>query len=392
MTIAPDQTFPFQARRIEVSSADGGPTPANALLHIVGTRSEAVRIAPLVSALRTQSLPQAIARVLGQDALEGETLGSGDIPRTELFIDAPRDTDVQRTAGILAAAEQTLVEHRPAMVVLGGEGDGALAFALAASKLGVPIARLGAGLRCGDFSLSDEINRVLGDRLADVLFTDSDHVRDTLEVEGIPADRIVHAGNTTIDLLRRCELAAAQRATWKRFGLPAGGYVLATLHRAENVRDDLRLAQIVAELERLARRLPVVLPLHPVTDALLSETGEIARLRTAGVHVTTPLGYIDFLSLEQRAGAILTDSGGVQDEASALGVRCYTLRRATERVATLTHGTNVLLGDDPAEMAAIRLDDVPPGPAAIPLWDGQASHRIAAELSRRASLELASTR
>jgi UDP-N-acetylglucosamine 2-epimerase (non-hydrolysing) len=165
--------------------------------------------------------------------------------------------------------------------------------------------------------------------------------------------------------------------------------VLATLHRAENVCDERRIARICEGLAEMARLSPVVLPLHPLTRALM-EPGDVERLLASGVLVTEPLRYLDFLSLELGAGAILTDSGSVQDEASALGVRCYTLRRATERVISLTHGTNVLLGDDPSEIAEVRIDEIQTVPAAIPLWDGRSADRIAAALTRRINLDIAS--
>jgi len=231
---------------------------------------------------------------------------------------------------------------------------------------------------------------VLTDRLADVLFTDGHDMADHLESEGIERGRIQHVGNPAIDLLRRFEEAARDTAAWRRLDVPAGGYVLVTLHRSENVRDRWRVLQIVDALAALAGGTPVVMPLHPATHATLSGLDALEPLRRAGIHLLGPLRYLDFLSLEQSAGAILTDSGGVQDEASALGVRCFTLRRATERVLTLTHGTNTLLGDDPAEIAEVALAEHAPVPAAIPLWEGRAGQRIAAALGRRYTLELAS--
>jgi UDP-N-acetylglucosamine 2-epimerase (non-hydrolysing) len=388
MKLASDHTI--VTRHVEVGVPAGGALVTGGVLHAVGSRSEAVRLAMVVTALRARGIPQAVARLVGPEGSSAEVFNRDGLPRTEDLVQAGGSTDVERTAHALAAAEQTLLEHAPAMVVLGGDGDGALAFALAASKLDIPIVRLGAGLRCGDFSLSEEINRTLTDRLANVLFTDTREVADALETEGIDPDRAHHVGSTAIDLLRRCEAAAERTAAWRRYDVPLRGYVLVTLHRPENVRDDIRVAQITHALIALGHRRPVVLPLHPETRMRMEAMGDLSRLESAGVRITEPLGYLDFLSLEQTAGAILTDSGLVQDEASALGVRCYTLRRATERLVTLTQGTNVLLGDDPSEIIEVRLDDRTPVPSAIPLWDGRASERIATELVRRMTLELAS--
>lgn len=388
MKLASDNTF--LTRHVEVGVPAGGAPITGGVLHAVGSRSEAVRLASVVASLKARGVPQAIARLAGPGTLGGEVLDRDGLPRTEDLVDDGSETDVERTARALAAAEQTLLEQRPSLVVLAGDADSAFAFALAASKLNLPVVRIGAGLRCGDFSLSEEINRTLTDQLADLLFTDSSEVADVLELEGIDIGRVRHVGNSAVDLLRRCEAVAERRAAWRDYDLTPGGYVLVTLHRPENVRDDLRVARIATALSDLGRRRPVVLPLHPATRARLEPTGGLAALDDAGVRVTGPLGYLDFLSLEQSAGAILTDSGLVQDEASALGVRCYTLRRATERIVALTHGTNLLLGDDPDEITEVRLMDRAPVPAAIPLWDGRASERIADELGRWMTYEMAS--
>jgi UDP-N-acetylglucosamine 2-epimerase (non-hydrolysing) len=387
MKLAPETRFVM--RHVGVGGPPGGAPATGGVLHAVGSRSEAVRLASVVAALRANRVPQAVARLTTPSTIAGEVFDPAGLPRTEALVEYAPETDVQRAAQALPAAEDALLERRPAVVVVAGDSEVSLAVALAASKLGIPIARLGAGLRCGDFSLSEEINRTLVDRLGDILFTDSDELADSLECEGIDASRVQHTGNSAIDLLQTSMADALRTASWRRFGVEPGGYVLATLHRPENVHDERRVLAIAQALSLLARRVPVVLPLHPATRARLERIDGIARLETAGVHVCKPLGYLDFLSLEQSAGAILTDSGGVQDEASALGVRCYTLRRATERLVTLTHGTNVLLGEDPREIAEIRLEERPVAPASIPLWDGNAATRIAAELTRRLTLQLA---
>jgi UDP-N-acetylglucosamine 2-epimerase (non-hydrolysing) len=386
MKLAPE--IRFVTRHVPAGVPAGGAPVTGGVLHAIGSRSEAVRLASVVTALRGSGIAQTVARLTTSATISGEVFDAAGVPRTESLVEFGPESDVQRAAFALPAAEDILLEHRPAMVMVGGDSDVALAIALAASKLGFPIARLGAGLRCGDFSLSEEINRTLIDRLADVLFTDSDELADALECEGIDATRVHHTGNSAIDLLHNSSANALRAGAWRRFGVEPGGYVLATLHRPENVRGVQRVAEIAEALTLLARRVPVVLPLHPATRARLELKG-LERLLDGGVHLSEPLGYIDFLSLEQSAGAILTDSGGVQDEASALGVRCYTLRRATERLVTLTRGTNVLLGDDPREIAEVRLEERPVTPASIPLWDGKASHRIARELGRRLTLQLA---
>jgi UDP-N-acetylglucosamine 2-epimerase (non-hydrolysing) len=390
MNTALENSVTFTTRRVGDSTPAGGAAGSGTVMHAVGSRAEVVRLASVVSALRTRGVPQILAWPTEPDVVAGDILDGDGVPRTEALVELLRQSDVRRTAEALAAAERALLEHRPSLVVLAGDSDSAFAFALAASKLGLPIVRLGAGLRCGDIAISDEINRVMSDRLANVLFTDGPEATDALEVEGIGADRVQHVGNTGIDLLRRLEGQAEEAAQWRRHGVPRSGYLLVSLHRPENVADGVRLGRIASALAAVAHELPVVMPLHPVARDVLAADGGVDRLREAGVLLTEPLRYLHFLSLALGAGAILTDSGSVQDEASALGVRCYTLRRATERLVSLTHGTNVLLGDDPAEILELRLDTTPPVAPAIPLWDGRAGDRIAADLVRRVNLEIAS--
>ena len=224
--------------------------------------------------------------------------------------------------------------------------------------------------------MPEEINRLLTDQLAEILFVHSEDAVDNLRMEGVTEEQIHFVGNTMIDSLHRFEAEASERAAWNRFGRQPGEFVLVTLHRPSNVDDDARLAAIADELANLTSRAPVVFPLHPRTRARLACSGLLGRLEAAGVACLDPLGYIDFLSLETAAGAVLTDSGGIQEETSALGIRCFTLRPNTERPVTLSLGTNHLLGDDPA---SIR--EVMPGPrgapAEIPGWDGHAGERAA---------------
>jgi UDP-N-acetylglucosamine 2-epimerase (non-hydrolysing) len=382
MTIAPETSVRILTRHFSGAATVGKDVPgAGAVVYPVGSRSEAVRLATIVDAVHAAGVPQTIARLVGGTDADGDVFDGARIPRTESLVDVRPGTEVQRTANALAAAEQLLVAAPPSLVVLGGDAEASLAFALAAAKLGVPIARVGAGLRCGDFSLTEEVNRTLTDRLADLLFTDTVEASDALESEGIVTGRVHHVGNTIADLALRWKQEAGRRAAWRSLRVEPRGYVLVTLHRPENIADDVRLARIVEALVTLSRRTPVVLPLHPRTRARMEPMGDLSRLLAAGVYVTEPLAYLDFLSLEQSARAILTDSGGVQDEASALDVPCFTLRRATERVGTLTHGSNVLLGDDPDEIGDLPFDAAFTGPTSIPLWDGRAGERIAARVT-----------
>lgn len=191
-----------------------------------------------------------------------------------------------------------------------------------------------------------------------------------------------------IDSLRKYELRARELGVWRRLGLDEREYVLVTLHRPSNVDSPGRLTTIVDALARLSRHAPVVFPLHPRTRASLEATNQIERLERSGVLCTEALGYLDFLSLESGAGAVVSDSGGIQEETSALGIPCYTFRRNTERPITLTDGTNVLIGDDPRAISIIRPSQQPPVPSAIPGWDGHAGSRVADVLASSAVLDL----
>jgi UDP-N-acetylglucosamine 2-epimerase (non-hydrolysing) len=224
--------------------------------------------------------------------------------------------------------------------------------------------------------MPEEINRVLTDRLSDFLFTHSPEAAGHLEREGIAAERVHFVGNTMIDSLRKYESRARLRRRWLETGVEEGGYLLITLHRPSNVDDPARLNRIVDELMKLGRHFPSLFPVHPRTLGRLEADGRLDQLEQAGVRCIPPVGYLDFLSLQIGAGAILTDSGGVQEEASALGVACYTFRPNTERPVTITQGTNTLLLDDPAAISAVRLDSSPHAPCAIPLWDGHAADRV----------------
>jgi UDP-N-acetylglucosamine 2-epimerase (non-hydrolysing) len=225
--------------------------------------------------------------------------------------------------------------------------------------------------------MPEEINRVLTDRMSDLLFTHSPEAATNLAAEGIDQGRVRFVGNTMIDSLRRFEGRAEERCPWQAVSVDRGEYVLVTLHRPSNVDEVDQLRRVVTALMELAASVPVLFPVHPRTMERLRTEGLISGLEHAGVRCLEPLGYLDFLGLEIGAGAIVTDSGGVQEEASALGVPCFTLRRNTERPVTITQGTNTLLGEDPAPIAKIRPRALERRPARIEGWDGQAGQRAA---------------
>ena len=282
-----------------------------------------------------------------------------------------------QTARVLERIERVLEEELPRAVVVAGDVNSTLAAALAAVKLEIPVAHVESGLRSFDRTMPEEINRLLTDQISTWCFTHSPEAEPNLLREGVPADRIHFVGNTMIDTLVRLGDRFAASGIHRRLELARGGYVLVTLHRPHLVDGPLLAATKIA-LIRLSRRLPVVFPMHPRTLAHFGSVPEGADLR-----VIDPVSYVDFIALMDGATAVLTDSGGVQEETTFLGVPCFTLRATTERPVTISHGTNRLLGLDPAKIA-----EIPDGVAAVrrpasgpPLWDGNAAQRIAAILA-----------
>jgi UDP-N-acetylglucosamine 2-epimerase (non-hydrolysing) len=342
-----------------------GPTPhlgAHGVLLLAVSRSAAVRLAPIARALGEHGVAQAVA---------GPPVGGEPQTRAAAAI-APDQAYV--------AVEQALERARPAFVLVAGDGEAAMAAALAAESHGVALARVGAGLRCGDRGIEGEVNRMALDALAERLYADGSAAVGQLRGEGVEEGRIVDAGSTLPGAVARWRLAAGTSHVRQGLGLEHGGYALATLHKPELLRDAGRLSCACEALGVLARRIPVVFCVHPRTRAALDRTGDLRRLAAAGVRLVGDLAYPDFLALEDGAAFVVTDSSGVQEETSVLGVPCFTLARTSERTRTLTHGTNALLGDDPAEIAAIELG-ARRAAVAIPRRDGAAALRIAADLA-----------
>ncbi len=350
------------------------------VIHVVGARPNFIKMAPLIEKLRQRGVNRQLVVHTGQHydrRMSEEILTDLGFPKPDHSLGVGSGPHGHQTAKVLMAFEEILMERRPAVVVVAGDVNSTLACALAAAKLGIPIVHLEAGLRSGDWSMPEEINRVLTDRLSDLLLTHSPEAATNLEAEGVDVSRVRYVGNTMIDSLRRFEGQARERAAWREHGLELGEYVLVTLHRPSNVDEPNRLSEIVTALAAVGSEAPIIFPVHPRTRARLLDARLLSRLTSSGVRCIDPVGYLDFLSLQAGAGAIVTDSGGVQEEASALGVDCYTLRANTERPVTITHGTNELLGDTPAALLRVRPSGRPPTPCAIPLWDGHAADRAA---------------
>jgi UDP-N-acetylglucosamine 2-epimerase (non-hydrolysing) len=281
-----------------------------------------------------------------------------------------------QTSTVMQRLEPEFAEHRPDVLLVVGDVNSTMAATLVAAKAGIPIAHIEAGLRSFDRRMPEEINRLVTDVLSDYLFASEPSGVTNLLHEGIPRERIFLVGNVMIDTLLRFRDRAAQERIVERLGLTAKGYAVATLHRPSNVDDDGQLRELIGVLEEVAKRLPVVFPVHPRTRNRL----EALQLEARGMILTPPLGYLEFLRLTDQARLVLTDSGGIQEETTILRVPCLTLRENTERPVTIEKGTNRLVGtrpDDIRKAALETLDRPLPTAADGPeLWDGKASGRI----------------
>ena len=299
------------------------------------------------------------------------------IPAPDIHLGVGSGTHAEQTARVMLALEGVLVREQPDVVVVVGDVNSTLAASLVAVKLRIPVAHVEAGLRSYDRDMPEEINRLLTDAIVDLLLTPSTDADANLRREGVDPARIHFVGNVMIDTLMQALPRAQTARTWERFGLERRGYGLVTLHRPSNVDERATLTTLLDLLARIAGRLPIVFPMHPRTRRMLQEFG--IDVERPGVQIVDPIGYVDFLSLEDGARLALTDSGGVQEETTVLGVPCLTLRTNTERPVTVTAGTNRVVGQDPAAIwAAVNeiLDRPMPVPAPPEKWDGRTAERI----------------
>lgn len=299
-----------------------------------------------------------------------------DIPAPDLSLKISGNTHTQQTADIMRQIEPALDSVDADMVVVVGDVNSTLAAALAAAKMQLPLAHVEAGLRSFDRSMPEEINRIVTDTLSDYLFTTEPSGKQNLLREGVPPEKIFFVGNVMIDTLLKSRAKAAQSDVLERLGLRAREYAVATLHRPSNVDDPEGLQNLLQVLDKIGERVRVVLPLHPRTRARIEAQG----LTCASAMLVPPLGYLDFLRLMDGALLVLTDSGGIQEETTILGVPCLTLRENTERPVTIDRGTNRLVGVQPEKIIQAAGEILQHGlkPAEPPeLWDGHASARIA---------------
>jgi len=301
------------------------------------------------------------------------------VPEADHMLGVGSGSHGEQAARVIERLEPVVRDEQPDLIVVPGDVNSTLAAALCAARSGVPVAHVESGLRSFDREMPEEINRIVVDHLSELLFTHSPEARENLAAEGVPPERAHLVGNTMIDTLVALEDAIRARGAAAALGLAPGAYLLVTLHRPALVDGPL-LAAAMRALADVGREMPVLFPVHPRTRARLGELGLESQ---AGVTLAEPAGYLDFLSLEGDAAAVLTDSGGIQEETTWLGVPCFTLRDNTERPVTLRAGTNTLLGLDPGRIAEIpALVGAPGAPPQCPdFWDGNAAERIASVLA-----------
>ncbi|MDH3314145.1 MAG: UDP-N-acetylglucosamine 2-epimerase (non-hydrolyzing) [Gammaproteobacteria bacterium] len=362
------------------------------LLCVVGARPNFMKIAPVIRAMRGATPPLPVRLVhTGQHydpELNSQYFQALEIPDPDINLEVGSASHAVQTAEILRRFEPVLAQEQPAAVLVVGDVNSTLACALVAVKKGVAVIHVEAGLRSFDRTMPEEINRVLTDQISDLLFITEKSARENLLREGVADSRIHFVGNVMIDTLRyNLKKAVPAAQTLKQHGAAAdwgqGGFAVLTLHRPSNVDDPDTLRAVLGAIGDVSRRLPVAFALHPRTRARIEQHGLGPVLKAQSILSLPPLGYLEMLGLMQAARLVLTDSGGIQEETTALGVPCITLRENTERPITVEQGTNTVVGNSPAHILAAVDDVLRTGGKAgrVPeLWDGRASQRIAAVL------------
>lgn len=342
---------------------------------VVGARPNFMKMAPIILELRRRNISQLFVHT-GQhydekmSAVFFEELG---MPEPDIYLGVGSGSHAEQTARIMTAFERVVVKHPLELVVVAGDVNSTLACALTAAKLNIPVAHIEAGLRSFDRAMPEEINRVLTDHIADLLFTTEPSGNENLAREGISSEKIHFVGNSMIDTLRSHLERAVALSPWEAYGFSPGKYAVVTLHRPSNVDYPDVAQEIARALDTIGQTVPVLFPMHPRT----LERGRDLWAATQYIHIVEPLGYLEFLGLMARAQVVITDSGGIQEETTALGVPCVTIRDNTERPITLSQGTNRLVpASHEAIIEAVLNSQRQPNGDVPDLWDGQAAQRI----------------
>ena len=354
------------------------------ILHVAGARPNFIKIAPIMTEMASSGgIFEQILVHTGQhydEEMSQVFFDELEIPRPDVSLGVGSGSHGEQTAKIMLAFEPVLLEQCPDLVLVVGDVNSTLACTLVATKLGFPVAHVEAGLRAFDRTMPEEINRLLTDQVASLLFTTERSAKENLIREGVEEERIHFVGNVMIDTLLVQKERALEMDVVAKYGLSTQGFGLLTLHRPSNVDKGEVLTGILDSLEEIQRDIPILFPAHPRTMKQLQKFGFESRLAAmANLRVTEPLGYLAFLNLMANAKMVLTDSGGIQEETTILGVPCLTLRENTERPVTVTQGTNIIVGSNPQRIKDECLTILQGGGKRgnIPeLWDGQAAKRI----------------
>jgi UDP-N-acetylglucosamine 2-epimerase (non-hydrolysing) len=364
------------------------------IINVVGARPNFMKVAPIVAAMRRRpDVFNSLVIHTGQHydaAMSDAFFRDLDLPKPHQYLGVGSGSHAAQTAAVMKRFEPVVLEEKPDWVLVVGDVNSTLACALVCVKLGIRVGHVEAGLRSRDRTMPEEINRLLTDQIADLLFTPSADADENLRAEGIPEERIRLVGNVMIDSLFN-HLERAKNSTIRDdLGVANSDYAVLTLHRPSNVDDRDTLCSIIEALEKISGRVPIIFPAHPRSRKTIAEFGLTNRVeRMEGLRLIEPLGYLDFLRLYSGARLVLTDSGGIQEETTVLGIPCLTLRENTERPITVEMGTNIVVGtnkDRIISAASAALDRAPDKRAVRvpPLWDGRAAERIVEVLSTNA--------
>lgn len=355
------------------------------VLNIVGARPNFMKVAPIQAEMRRREkdfLPLVVHTGQHYDAAMSDAFFEDlRMPKPDVYLEVGSASHAVQTAKIMMAFEPVLLEQKPDWVLVVGDVNSTIACALVCSKLGVKVAHVEAGLRSRDRTMPEEINRLLTDQISDLLLTTSPDADENLKAEGISAEKIRFVGNVMIDSLFRNLKIAESSKIREDLNLTEKAYAVLTLHRPSNVDDREVFGGLLDALLETAEKIPIIFPVHPRTKARISEFGFNERIEKSNLKLVEPLGYLDFMRLYSGARLVLTDSGGLQEETTALGIPCLTLRENTERPITIEMGTNILVGTNPEKIRQTAFEILENGnsngDAKIPpLWDGRAAERI----------------
>jgi UDP-N-acetylglucosamine 2-epimerase (non-hydrolysing) len=361
------------------------------IINVAGARPNFMKVAPIVSAIRRR--PAEFTSLLVHTGQHYDSMMSDaifrdlELPEPDVHLGVGSGSHATQTAAVMQAFEPIVLKEEPDWVLVVGDVNSTLACALVCAKLGVKVAHVEAGLRSRDRTMPEEINRLLTDQIADLLFTPSHDADANLLAEGIPPERIRFVGNIMIDSLLSSLDRAKHSTVLAALGFYGNDYGVLTLHRPSNVDERETFARILDALEQISARVPIVFPVHPRTRRTIAELGFAERVEKAkGLRLIEPVGYLDFLHLLSGARLVLTDSGGIQEETTVLGIPCLTLRANTERPITVEMGTNTVVGTDTAEIVGVALNALASPPhqnrdSKPPLWDGRTADRILDALS-----------